>query len=75
MMREDVMNYVMGHEPSKEGDRCRHIPFDVTAPWISLLPRFDVSGPALAINRSGSVDAIAQLLAKKMELTVRPKTI
>lgn len=63
-MREDVMNYLMGHAPSKEGDRYGHIPFGVTGPWIAALPRFDVGGSELVIarNRRLSPAAMRQMM-------------
>jgi integrase len=68
-MHEDVMNYLMGHAPGKEGDRYGHIPFAVSAPWISLIPRIDVSGSSLRIERklpATSVQTLTELLARHL---------
>jgi integrase len=74
-MHEDVMNYLMGHSPGKEGDRYGHIPFAVSAPWVSLIPRIDVSGPSLRIERkmsAGSVQTLTELLARHLAQADQP---
>jgi len=62
-MREEFINYIMGHSPGHEGQRYGHVPFGVTGPWIALLPRFDVSGASLKINRTKSIHALKEMMA------------
>jgi integrase len=50
-MRDRYIDYIQGHAPRTEGEKYGHLPLDVLAPWISMLPRYDVSGDSLRIDR------------------------
>jgi integrase len=66
-MRDDVVNFLQGHAPATEGHRYGHIPFAVTGPWIEMLPRYDVTGGELIIDRKrlpseGELHRLQQML-------------
>lgn len=67
-MRDRFIDYIQGHAPRTEGEKYGHIPLDVTAPWIQMLPRYDVTGVSLRINREVSTVLLQQAVAKELFL-------
>lgn len=67
-MRDRFIDYIQGHAPRTVGEKYGHIPLDVTAPWIQMLPRYDVPGVSLRINREVSTVLLQQAVAKELFL-------
>ncbi|WLA83215.1 tyrosine-type recombinase/integrase [Bradyrhizobium elkanii] len=57
-MDREVRLYIQGHSFQMEGEKYGFFPIDVTAAWMELFPRYDVSGPTLHVQRTAGVDAI-----------------
>lgn len=62
-MDREVRLYIQGHSFKMEGEKYGFFPMDVTAPWMELFPRYDVSGKALHVERAAGGDVIERALA------------
>ncbi len=67
-MRDRFVDYIQGHAPRTEGEKYGHIPLDVLSPWIGLLPRYDVTGNSLKIDRKISKAMLQQALERELFL-------
>lgn len=50
-MNEEIREYLLGHAFKNSGGDYGHFPLDVTAPWMEMFPRYDVSGTELIVHR------------------------
>lgn len=60
----EVRHYLQGHAVETVGEDYGHVPLDITAPWIEMFPRFDVSGPELVVQRDHNLTLLRQAAAR-----------
>jgi len=58
----------MGHAVETVGEGYGHVPLDVSAPWIEMFPRFDVSGPEFVVHRKFDLSLLTQAASRMAEL-------
>jgi integrase len=62
-MDREVRFYIQGHAFEVEGEKYGYFPIDVTAAWMELFPRYDVSGETLKVHRVAGNDIISRAIA------------
>ena len=67
-MDREVRNYLQGHAIENIGERYGHVPLDVSAPWMDMYPRFDVSGPELVVHRNFDLSLLKQAATRMAEV-------
>jgi integrase len=70
-MDREVRNYLQGHAIENVGEGYGHVPLDVSAPWIEMFPKFDVTGDELVIHRKFDLSLLTQAGARMAELRER----
>jgi integrase len=66
-MDREVRNYLQGHKIETVGEGYGHMPLDVSAPWIEMFPRFDVSGEELVVHRRFDLSLLTQAAMRMAE--------
>jgi integrase len=66
-MDREVRNYLQGHKIENIGEGYGHVPLDVSAPWIEMFPRFDVSGEELVVHRRFDLSLLTQAAMRMAE--------
>lgn len=67
-MDREVRNYLQGHAVETVGEGYGHVPLDISAPWIEMFPRFDVSGPELIVHRKFDLSLLKQAATRMAEI-------
>ena len=67
-MDREVRNYLQGHAVENVGEGYGHVPLDVSAPWIEMFPKFDVSGPELIVHRRFDLSLLTQAASRLADL-------
>jgi hypothetical protein len=76
-MDREVRLYIQGHAFQMEGEKYGFFPIDITAAWMELFPSYDVSGPALRVERAAGNDVVARAIAllhrERAEIEAKPR--
>lgn len=67
-MDREVRNYLMGHAVETVGEGYGHVPLDVSAPWVEMFPRYNVSGSELLVDRRFDLSLLKQAASRLADL-------
>jgi integrase len=68
-MDREVRNYLQGHQIENVGEGYGDVPVGVSAPWIEMFPRFDVSGEELVVHRQFDLGLLMQAASRRAEMS------